>query len=130
MPWRPAEGSATAIDKRVGKTLNMFRWSAKMTQDDLSKAAGISKRAVIKYEHGLVRISASRLYQFAKILSVEPGEFFKWIDQEPLVTHGAIKKADQQALELARLFREIGDPDIRSSIFEFARKAAGRRPQK
>ena len=128
MSKRPADkGNAEAIDKRIGKTLNMLRWSAKMTQDDLAKAADISKRTVTKYEHGEVRISASRLYEFARILSVEPGDFFKWIDQEPLVTHGATNEADQQVLELARLFREIEDPDLRSAIFELARKAA-RRP--
>ena len=55
----------------------MLRWSAKLTQDDLAKAASISKRAVIKYERGEVRISASRLYELARILSVEPGELFK-----------------------------------------------------
>lgn len=48
-----------------------------MTQDDLGKALGISFQQIQKYEKGVNRVSASRLYEICKILNVSMPSMFE-----------------------------------------------------
>jgi len=48
-----------------------------MTQDDLGKALGISFQQIQKYEKGVNRVSASRLYEICKILNVSMSSMFE-----------------------------------------------------
>lgn len=48
-----------------------------MTQDELARAVDLSFQQVQKYERGSNRVSASRLYELARVLGVEISFFFK-----------------------------------------------------
>lgn len=65
------------IDKHVGKTLRTLRELRGISQPELAEEAGISFQQIQKYEKGVNRISASRLYQFCQILRVKPNRFFE-----------------------------------------------------
>jgi len=47
-----------------------------MTQQQLARIIGVAFQQVHKYEHGLSRVSADRLYQIATALDSQVGYFF------------------------------------------------------
>ncbi|MEM0942328.1 MAG: helix-turn-helix transcriptional regulator [Pseudomonadota bacterium] len=48
-----------------------------MSQEQLGDALGLTFQQVQKYEKGLNRIGAGRLYHIARILSVQPSYFYE-----------------------------------------------------
>jgi len=65
------------VDVHVGKQLRMQRIVMGLSQEALAKAVGITFQQVQKYERGINRMSASRLYDFARVLSVPVAYFFE-----------------------------------------------------
>ena len=68
------------IDLYLGKRLRIARITRNLSQHDLAKTVGITFQQIQKYEKGLNRISASRLYKFIKILGVTFEFFFDGVD--------------------------------------------------
>jgi ribosome-binding protein aMBF1 (putative translation factor) len=64
------------IDKHVGMRLRERRLQAGLTQRAVADPIGVSFQVVQRYEAGDVRISASTLYRLARMLGVEPNDFF------------------------------------------------------
>ena len=64
------------IDTHVGKRVRLCRMLKGMSQEELGKCVGVTFQQVQKYEKGSNRVGASRLYDFAKILSVDVADFF------------------------------------------------------
>jgi len=64
------------IDQYVGKQLSSRRRQLNLSQRNLAEKADITLRQLQKYEEGLNRIGASRLYVFAHILDVGIAYFF------------------------------------------------------
>lgn len=69
--------SANDLDAQIGKNITLLRKLKKLTQKDLSEALGVSFQQVQKYEKGTNRISASRLYEVARVLNVPVQKMFK-----------------------------------------------------
>lgn len=116
------------IDKHVGGQLRLRRAQVGMTQSELGGKLGLSFQAVQKYETGENRISASRLFQMARLLDVAPSYFFDGLD-------GAGRTGDDTAhSELARkeasqvlgAYYGIGDPRLRSACLLIMTRMAGR----
>ena len=100
--------------------------------------AGMTFQQVQKYEHGINRLSAVRLLEFAHVTGVEPGYFFDNFPYQPdsyphavdtthadeplrlKVTYAKEKKTD----ELADLFSRIRNPALRSNLIEIVRGLA------
>ena len=59
-----------------------------MVQSALGKAVGLTTQQIQKYECGLNRISASRLYDFACVLNVRVNYFFLGLDNK--IATGAV----------------------------------------
>lgn len=74
--------SPDPVDVFVGAKLRERRLILGLSQDALAATGGVAFQQVQKYERGANRISASRLYQFARALDVEPGFFFPKNDAE------------------------------------------------
>lgn len=70
----------SVIDLYLGKRLRIARITRNLSQHDLAKKVGITFQQIQKYEKGLNRISASRLYKFMKILGVTFDFFFDGIE--------------------------------------------------
>ncbi|MFA7275369.1 MAG: helix-turn-helix transcriptional regulator [Pseudobdellovibrionaceae bacterium] len=65
------------VDVFVGQRLRARRNLIGITQENLAEAAGITFQQVQKYEKGRNRLSASRLFQFARVLDVPVAFFFE-----------------------------------------------------
>lgn len=72
------------IDVHVGGRVQLRRTLMGMTQEQLAKAIGVSFQQVQKYERGLNRLSASRLFDVCQALGVSITYFFEDVPEEVL----------------------------------------------
>lgn len=70
------------IDKRVGSRIRLRRRLLGYSQEKLALALGLSFQQIQKYEKGLNRVGASRLYYVAQALQVPIDFFFSEILNE------------------------------------------------
>jgi transcriptional regulator with XRE-family HTH domain len=68
---------AQDTDGHVGARVRARRRLLGLTQQRLAERVGIAHQQVAKYETGVDRISAGRLFALARALGVEPGYFFE-----------------------------------------------------
>jgi transcriptional regulator with XRE-family HTH domain len=122
------------VDAHVGSRVRLRRMLLGMSQERLGESMGLTFQQVQKYEKGVNRIGASRLFQISKILDV-PVHFF--FEEAPYVgdADGARKgmaEPDSEAfileflnsregLELNRAFVKIGDAKVRKSVVDLVR---------
>jgi transcriptional regulator with XRE-family HTH domain len=74
---RPAPKQPTKIDAHIGARLRRLRLAREMAQAELWRQLGVSFMQVQKYESGTNRVSATRLFQIAKLFYVSIGSFFE-----------------------------------------------------
>jgi transcriptional regulator with XRE-family HTH domain len=99
--------SATDIDKKVGNNLYKIRLSRSLSQEKLAEAVGVTFQQIQKYETGTNRISASRLWQFSKILKIPVEGFYDGI--EGAVRNDALKLTPEQ-LTLMKKYNALPEP--------------------
>lgn len=68
------------VDRYVGKRLKHRRNELNVSQSRLADQCGITFQQVQKYERGVNRMGASRIYQMAQILDVSVSYFFGDLD--------------------------------------------------
>ena len=110
------------VDAHVGKRIRHRRWMVGMTQQQLADKVGIKFQQIQKYETGMNRVSASRLWDIADTLGVPVNFFFEGLDDtRPAdeTVEGDIL-ADKEALELVRSYYAIPE-NQRRRLFELAR---------
>jgi transcriptional regulator with XRE-family HTH domain len=123
------------VDRHVGNRMRMRRLLIGMSQEKLGELLGITFQQVQKYEKGSNRVSASRLYNVAKVLGVPVQYFFDELQgEQPAAmgfaeSHGAdvISGALQspEGVQLARIFSGTTDPEKRKLIINTARAISG-----
>ena len=70
------------IDARVGEKLRSFRRMRRLSQTQMAETVGLTFQQIQKYEKGVNRISASKLFEFAKVLDIPVQSFFSDFSQE------------------------------------------------
>ena len=80
---RLPNGDANPIDVHVGSRIRLRRLVLDLSQEKLAAMLGLTFQQVQKYEKGMNRVSASRLWDFSKILNVPVSFFF---DEMPFST--------------------------------------------
>jgi transcriptional regulator with XRE-family HTH domain len=97
-----------------------------MTQQQLADRVGIKFQQIQKYETGMNRVSASRLWDIAEVLGVAISFFFEGLDdaREGQKTVVGDMLADKEALELVRSYYAIPE-NQRRQLFELARVLSG-----
>lgn len=129
------EHRPSPIDVHVGSRVRLRRTLLGMSQEKLGEALGLTFQQVQKYERGVNRIGASRLFDLARVLDVPISFFF---DDLPAEMGGmAVNRArpglglaeDQgnfdddtlhrrETLELVRAYYRITDPAVRKKVFD------------
>ena len=128
---------ANPMDVHVGGRVRMRRMLLGMSQEKLGEQLGLTFQQVQKYEKGVNRIGASRLFELAKVLGV-PVQFF--YDEAPagasgLAAHGFAEKPNdtyvvdflgtREGLDLNKAFSRISDPKVRKAICDLVKALAG-----
>ena len=114
------------VDVHVGKRVRHRRWMVGMTQQQLGDIVGIKFQQIQKYETGMNRISASRLWDIAQALDVSISFFFEGFEGEGAEAAPATMPergdllADKEALELVRSYYAIPEAQ-RRRLFDLAR---------
>ena len=119
------------IDQHVGGQLRLRRAQSGMTQTELGAKVGLSFQAVQKYETGENRISASRLYQLARILEVPMSYFFDGLDQNGRTEEaaGAADLTRKEASMVLGAYYGIKDARLRSACLLIMARMAERSEQ-
>ncbi|TNE62838.1 MAG: XRE family transcriptional regulator [Alphaproteobacteria bacterium] len=85
---------ADLIDKHVGRRLRDRRRVMDLSQQDIAGVLGISYQQVQKYESGLNRISAGRLYLLSHIMRTDVGYFYEGLPPGDELLSGKISEMD------------------------------------
>jgi len=113
------------VDAHVGKKIRQRRWMVGQTQQQLAESVGIKFQQIQKYETGMNRVSASRLWEIAEALDVPVAYFFDGLGQAEEAAAGDARMpgdflADKEALDLLRSYYAIPE-NQRRRLFELAR---------
>jgi len=109
------------VDVHVGKRIRHRRWVIGMTQQQLAERVGIKFQQIQKYETGMNRVSASRLWDISETLGVPVSFFFEGLEAEHSTEVGTPDlMADKEAMELVRSYYSIPETQ-RRRLFELAR---------
>ncbi|MBU0779705.1 helix-turn-helix domain-containing protein [Loktanella salsilacus] len=113
------------VDVHVGKRIRHRRWMNGTTQQQLAEAVGIKFQQIQKYETGMNRVSASRLWDIAHVLGVPVSFFFDGLDSDTQTTPKAGDlpgdiMTDKEALDLLRSYYAIPE-NQRRRLFDLAR---------
>jgi transcriptional regulator with XRE-family HTH domain len=124
------------VDVHVGQRIRRRRWMVGMTQQQLGESVGIKFQQIQKYETGMNRVSASRLYEISKALDVPVAFFFEAVDEpandgevldtatpataENTEAPAANLFTDKEALELVRCYFRLPE-EPRKRLFELTR---------
>src|SRR6202007_2731533 len=86
-PGRPISSRRSSsrtqdIDRYVGARIRERRIMLGLTQQQLADLIGVTYQQAHKYERGINRVSAGRLFEVAQVLSVPVNYFFDGLEQE------------------------------------------------
>lgn len=121
------------IDRIVGENIYHQRRRLKLTQERLGELLGLTFQQVQKYEKGVNRVSAGRLYEIASVLEVPVGFFFQGADATQRAELSGVAEDAEEAriavlsddlLQLIDAFQKIEDASLRSSLLATVRAAA------
>jgi transcriptional regulator with XRE-family HTH domain len=118
---RPGQ-RANAADRHVGARIRERRVMMGLSQQQLAKMIGVTYQQAHKYERGLNRISAGRLFEIGQVLGVPVSWFF-----EGLMPEGETQEASprqRMCLELARNFALIDNEKHQEALSQMARALA------
>ncbi len=117
---RPS-GRTQDIDRHVGARIRERRIMLGLTQQQLADLIGVTDQQAHKYERGINRVSAGRLFEIAQVLSVPVSYFFDGLDEH---TGKVISPRERMCLELARNFAQIPNERHQEALSQLARALA------
>lgn len=123
------ERAANVIDMRLGQKLRARRIEVGLSQEKLADLLGVTFQQVQKYEKGINRIAASRLFQISSALDVSVSYFFEGLS---LTRPGGVADengeglvldalAMPESLQLLSLFASIKTPRLRRRVLDLIR---------
>jgi len=120
---------ANPIDGQVGNRVRIRRMLIGMSQEKLGDLLGLTFQQVQKYEKGINRIGAGRLFEIARILDV-PIEFF--YDGVGTTSDGVGEArapvmefvSSTEGLQLSLAFMKIRDPKVRKRVLDLVKSLA------
>lgn len=102
-----------------------------MSQERLGEQLGLTFQQIQKYERATNRISASRLFDIARILDVPISYFYEGLDDgnghglaEPSHEYLADGLASAEGVRLNRAFQRIGDSNVQKRIVDLVNALA------
>jgi transcriptional regulator with XRE-family HTH domain len=120
-PPRRSSSRTQDIDRYVGARIRERRIMLGLTQQQLADLIGVTYQQAHKYERGINRVSAGRLFEVAQVLSVPVNYFFDGLDQE---NERGISPRERMCLELARNFAQIPNERHQEALSQLARVLA------
>jgi transcriptional regulator with XRE-family HTH domain len=130
-------GRPSPIDVHVGSRIRLRRTLLGLSQERLGDALGLTFQQVQKYERGVNRVGASRLFDLSRVLDVPISFFFDDMPEtlstaysstshprrmsgfaEGQESFGEDAMNRRETLELVRAYYRITDPAVRKRVFD------------
>ena len=132
------ERSANMIDRRLGQRLRARRLESGLSQERLAEVLGLTFQQVQKYEKGVNRIAASRLFDIAAALEVPVAFFFDGLragSPDGVAEDGPNglvfdTLASPDGLQLLTLFGSIKNAKVRRRVVDLVRALADEEARK
>lgn len=117
----PGRSRAQDVDRHVGARMRERRIMLGLTQQQMAELIGVTYQQAHKYEKGINRIAAGRLFTIAQALGVEVSYFFDGME-----TERDFKPTPQQRmlLDLARNFVSLPSRKHQEALCNLARALA------
>jgi transcriptional regulator with XRE-family HTH domain len=122
------ERAANAIDKKIGQRVRSRRLEIGMSQEKLAELLGVTFQQVQKYEKGVNRIAASRLYNIASSLDMPAAKFFEGLQTGRAVGVAESRQgyvddalATPEGAQLIALFSAIKSQKVRRRVVELVK---------
>src|SRR5690348_17280683 len=123
---------ASPIDVQVGNRVRLRRMLIGMSQEKLGELLGLTFQQVQKYEKGVNRIGAGRLFQVAHILGVPIDYFYEGVSgvqdgapgfAEPGGASPPVMEflSSGEGLQLSLAFMRIRDPKVRKRVLDLVK---------
>ncbi len=129
---------ANPVDAHVGYRVRLRRMLIGMSQERLGELLGLTFQQVQKYERGINRIGAGRLFEVAEILGVPISFFYEGVDgvQAPAENgngsgHSSAVMdflSSSEGIQLSSAFMGIKDVKVRRRILDLVRTISGESP--
>ncbi len=136
------ESRPSPVDVHVGARIRLRRTLLGMSQERLGDALGLTFQQVQKYERGVNRVGASRLFDLSRILDVPINFFYDNMPDSISLPGGSARGAPmgfaegqdgfgtddalskRETLELVRAYYRITDPNVRKRMFDLMKSMA------
>ena len=127
---------ANPVDVQVGNRVRIRRMLIGMSQEKLGEMLGLTFQQVQKYEKGVNRIGAGRLYDVSRILGVPIDYFYEGIQAQ---TAGAAEDgappvmefvSSGEGLQLSLAFMKIKDGKVRKKVLDLVKSLADEESEK
>lgn len=121
------------IDVHVGGRVRLRRTMLGMSQDRLADSLGLTFQQIQKYEKGVNRIGASRVFEISRVLGVPIQFFFDDFDVNTGRSYGFAEQGPDdgmammellntpEGVQLCKHFASIKDPKIRKRVLELVK---------
>jgi transcriptional regulator with XRE-family HTH domain len=125
---------ANPIDAQVGNRVRLRRMLIGMSQERLGELLGLTFQQVQKYEKGVNRIGAGRLFEVSRILGVPIDYFYEGVNGQAVggQTNGPGQAtppimefvSSGEGLQLSLAFMRIKDTRVRKRMLELVKSLA------
>ena len=130
--WAPVTKKANPIDAQVGSRVRIRRMLIGMSQERLGELLGLTFQQVQKYEKGVNRIGAGRLFEVSRILGVPIDFFYEGVASQG---EGGFSESEAappvmefvssgEGLQLSLAFMKIKDPKVRKRVLDLVKSLA------
>ena len=136
---RTPDGGPNPIDTHVGNRIRLRRQLLGYSQEKLASLLGLTFQQVQKYEKGMNRVGASRLWDMGKVLGVPISFFFEDMDEAtagqsprmfqlsggcpPLKEEAEAEPSDpmlrQETIELVKAYYKLPNRKVVKHLYEF-----------
>lgn len=126
------------VDLHVGGKIRERREAMGLTQSELATRIGVTTQQIHRYEGGVDRVGAGRIWELGQVLGCPVSAFFAGLDTPADAgkssadgSSGAsapaeCETAQSEATEVVRLYHCIGDSVVQRRIMELARALASK----
>jgi transcriptional regulator with XRE-family HTH domain len=124
------------IDIQVGHRVRIRRMLIGMSQERLGDLLGLTFQQVQKYEKGVNRIGAGRLFEVSRILNVPIDFFYEGVNTQPGVSEPESAPpvmefvSSGEGLQLSLAFMKIKDAKVRKRVLDLVKSLAEDEEQK
>ncbi len=130
---RLPNGEANPIDVHVGNRIRLRRQLLGLSQEKLAEMLGLTFQQVQKYERGMNRVGASRLWDIGKVLSIPVNFFYEDMNEETaksspagingmvdneLISESVDPMNSQETIELVKAYYKIPNRKAAKHMFE------------